>query len=116
MSRPLVRGAVVVVRFDPTVGSEIRKTRPAVVVSNDAACRFDAVVQVVPVTGLPDRELRPYEARIGSPGTGLEKPSRVVANQIRTVSKTRIGSVIGQLGESEEMELDAALKVQLDLR
>lgn len=115
MSSPLFRGAVVIVRFDPTVGSEIRKTRPAVVVSNDAACGFDAVVQVVPVTGLPERALRPYEARVASPRSGLEKPSRLVANQIRTVSKRRVGPVIGQLDESEERELDAALKVQLDL-
>ena len=54
MSPALARGMVVRVRLDPTEGSEIRKTRPAVVVSNDVACRFDAVVQVVPVTNLPD--------------------------------------------------------------
>jgi mRNA interferase MazF len=111
----LTRGAIVTVRFDPTEGSEIRDTRPAVVVSNDAACRFDAVVQVVPVTGMPDRELRPYESRVESTGSGLARPSRLVANQIRTVSKRRIGDVIGRLDLEEETALDRALEIQLAL-
>ena len=115
MSADLRRGAVVTVRFDPTEGSEIRDARPAVVVSNDAACRFDAVVQVVPVTGLPDRELRPYESRVASTGSGLTRPSRLVANQIRTVSKRRIGDVIGRLDGGEEAALDRALEIQLAL-
>jgi mRNA interferase MazF len=116
MTRSLDRGAVVSVRFDPAIGSEIRKTRPAVVVSNDAACRYDAVVQVVPVTRLPGRELRPYEAEVGSSGSGLAKPSRLVANQIRTISKKRIGEVIGEIDEKEQRALDSALAIQLGLR
>lgn len=115
MKAALQRGAVVTVRFDPAVGSEIRKTRPAVVVSNDAACRFDAVVQVVPVTGLPGREPRPYEAPIGSDSSGVDRSSRMVANQIRTISKQRIGDVIGRLDTDELHELDRALRIQLGL-
>lgn len=115
MSRPIARGAVVTVRFDPAVGREIRKTRPAVVVSNDAACRFDAVVQVVPVTRLPERDLRPYEARIASKSSGVDRPSRLVANQVRTISKERIGDVLGILDEEERRALDGALRVQLGL-
>jgi mRNA interferase MazF len=111
----LARGDVVTVRFDPTEGSEIRSTRPAVVVSNDTACRFDAVVQVVPVTGLPDRELRPYESRVESKGSGIARPSRLVANQIRTVSKRRVGEVIGRLSREEVSTLDRALAIQLAL-
>ena len=115
MSPPLDRGSVVRVRLDPAVGSEIRRTRPAVVVSNRAACRFDAVVQVVPVTALPDRDLRPYESRVDSPGSGLGKPSRAVANQLRTVSKRRIEAVLGRLEPEEERRLDRALRIQLAL-
>lgn len=115
MNAPLRRGAVVTVGFDPAVGSEIGKTRPAIVVSNDAACRFDAVVQVVPVTGLPERDLRPYEARIASSTSGVDRPSRMVANQIRTISKQRIGDVIGRLETDEQRDLDTALRIQLGL-
>ena len=116
MKRELVRSAVVTVRLDPGVGSEIRKTRPAVIVSNTIACRFDAVVQVVPVTNRPDRDLRPYEATVESAGSGLTKPSRLVCNQIRTISKKRIGEVIGQIDDEELAMLDVALEIQIGLR
>ena len=115
MNPPLARGMVVRVRFDPTEGREIRKTRPAVIVSNDVACRFDAVVQVVPITTLPDRSPRPYEATCGSPASGLARPSRAVANQIRTVSRNRIGSVLGRLTPDEVEALNEALRIQLAL-
>ena len=111
----LARGAVVRVRFDPAVGREIRKIRPAVVVSNDADCRFAAIVQVVPVTRLPERSLRPYESLVESSASGLTRPSRLVANQIRTISKTRLGRALGRLTEAERLELDRALRIQLAL-
>jgi len=95
------RGDVVVVRLDPAEGSEIRKTRPAMVLSNSAACRYDSVVQVVPLTGLPDRKPRPYEARVDSPASGLARPSRAVANQIRTVARSRIVRRRGTLSANE---------------
>ena len=115
MTSELERGSVVRVRFDPSEGSEIRKTRPAVVVSNNVACRFDAVVQVVPVTSLPDRDLRPYETRVESAESGLTKPSRLVTNQVRTVSKRRISRVLGRVSGAEEEALDQALRIQLAL-
>jgi len=111
----LERGSIVTVRLDPAEGREIRKTRPAVIVSNDVACRFDAVIQVVPLTRLPDRELRPYEGRVGSAESGLAKPSRLVANQIRTISRQRIGEVLGRVSDVEEQEIDRALRIQLAL-
>ena len=115
MKNGLERGSVVTVRFDPSEGSEIRMPRRAVVVSNDVACSFDAVVQVVPLTRLPERELRPYESRIDSAGSGLAKPSRLVTNQVRTVSRQRIGAVLGRVSDDEEQALDQALRIQLAL-
>ena len=115
MSDDLQRGSVITVRFDPTEGREIRKTRPAVVVSNEVACRFDAVLQVVPVTRLPARSLRPYESSVDSAASGLARPSRLVANQIRTVSRRRVGAVLGRLTDDEKRALDRALRIQLAL-
>ena len=115
MNDELARGAVVLVRLDPAVGSEIRKTRPAVVVSNDVACRRDAVVQIVPITTLPDRALRPYEACFASRESGLERPSRAVTNQIRTVARERVVQRLGSARSEEMQGLDLALAIQLGL-
>jgi len=109
------RGDVVRVRLDPGEGSEIRKTRPAVVVSNNAACRYDSVLQIVPITRLPDRNLRPYESRVDPQPSGLSKPSRAVTNQIRTIARHRITKHIGRLTPSELSAIDSALAIQLGL-
>jgi mRNA interferase MazF len=115
MNPELHRGDVVRVRLDPSVGGEIRKTRPSIVMCNDAACRFDAVIQIVPVTSLPDRPLRPYEARIDSDSSGLGKPSRAVANQLRTVSKTRLVGHLGRLTRRELEAVERSVEIQLGL-
>ena len=111
----ITRGEIVLVRLDPGEGRENRKTRPAVVLSNNAACRFDSVVQVVPITALPDRPLRPYEARFGTDASGLNEQSRAVANQIRTVAKHRIVKRLGCLSPSELAMVEHAVSIQLGL-
>jgi mRNA interferase MazF len=115
VSLSLKRGVVVSVRFHPAQGREIRKTRPAIIVSNDIACRLDAVVQVVPLTRLPKRPLRPYESQVTSEASEINRNSRAVANQVRTVSKKRIGELIGELTPEEQDKLDRALRIQLAL-
>jgi mRNA interferase MazF len=116
MKAAISRGDVVQVRLDPAEGREIRKIRPAVVVSNRVACRHDSVVQVVPITGLHERPLRPYEARIERGSSGLDKPSRAVANQIRTVARHRLSKRLGALSIPELEAVDRAIAIQLGLR
>ena len=115
MKTPVSRGDVVQVRLDPAEGREIRKTRPVVVVSNNVACRLDSVLQVVPITGLQDRPLRPYEALIETDSSGLAEPSRAVANQIRTVARHRLAKRLGELSTRELQAVDRALAIQLGL-
>lgn len=111
----MTRGDIFQVRLDPTEGCEIRKTRPAVVVSNNSACRFDSVIQIVPITRLPERKLRLYECPVSSDSSGLSKPSRAVANQIRTVARHRLGRRLGRLTSDELQNLDRAVAIQFGL-
>ena len=64
---------------------------------------------------MPSRPLRSYESRVAPPGSGLKKASRLVANQVRTISKRRVGKVIGRVTADEQEKLDQALTIQLAL-
>jgi len=113
------RGEIVTVSLDPARGSEASKTRPAVVVSNDAANATATrlgrgVVTVVPVTSNTAR-IYPFQVLLPARQTGLPHDSKAQAEQIRSVAVERIGKSIGQLPASLVLELDQALRVHLGL-
>jgi len=105
------RGEVWWVDFDPAVGSEVRKTRPAVIVSNDAANAAMSRVQVVPITSNVTR-LYVFEAPVRIKGVA----GKAMADQITTADKQRLKKRIGRLSPAELQALERALKIQLSLR
>ena len=104
------RGEVWRVEFEPATGSEIRKTRPAVIVSNNAANRNLARVVVVPLTSSTGR-LYPGEAmvRVG------EQSSKAMADQIMVADKLRLKSQLGVLSKADMQAVEDAIKLHLAL-
>ncbi len=113
------RGEIVTVILDPALGQEASKTRPAVIVSNDAAngtaTRLGrGVVTVVPVTSSTER-VYPFQVLLPADLTGLRHDSKAHAEQVRSVAVERIGEHIGQLPAGLMAELDQALRIHLSL-
>ena len=104
------RGEVWWINFEPSIGGEIRKKRPAVIMSNDSANKYLNRVQVVPLTSKVDR-VYPGEALIDLEG----RPNKAMADQLTTVSKLRLISRIGKLPAREIQKVERAVKTQLAL-
>jgi mRNA interferase MazF len=110
LATSIERGDVLWVSFEPSFGGEIKKTRPAIIVSNNAANTHLNRVQVVPITSSTDR-LFPGEAFVSLNG----ERRKAMADQLTTVSKQRLGSRVGVLGSEDIARVEAAIAVQLAL-
>ena len=98
------------VNFDPSVGGEIKKKRPAVIISNDASNKFLNRVQVIPLTSKTER-LYPSEAVVVFEG----KESKAMADQLATVSKTRLYRRAGIISLEDMRNIEKAVRIQLDI-
>ena len=111
----MLRGDVYFANLDSSQGAETQKTRPIVIVSNNAANRASAVVTVVPVTSNVTR-IYPFEVKLPAKDTGLDKDGKAMAQQVRTLDKGRLGShAAGQVPADLMTKIDAALRLHLTL-
>jgi len=104
------RGEVWWVNFEPSVSGEIRKKRPAVIVSNDAANKHLNRVQVVPLTSRVDK-VYPSEAIVEVQG----RRNKAMADQLTTVSKLRLMERMGRLSSEDMRKVERAIRIQLGL-
>ncbi len=104
------RGEVWWVDFNPSIGGETQKVRPAIVISNDASNKILNRVQVIPITS-NTLKCFPCEAYVEIDG----KISKAMADQIATVSKLRLKSKVGSISFQNMLDVERAIKVQLDL-
>ena len=114
IARPF-RGEVYVVAFDPTLGAEIRKTRPALILQNDIANRSSPITIVAAITSKFDDELYPTEVLVRAPEGGLDADSVVLLNQIRSVDRRRLMRRVGRLMPETMRLVDRALVLSLGL-
>jgi mRNA interferase MazF len=108
------RGDLFLVNFDPTVGAEAKKTRPAVVVSNDINNAHSPIVSISPVTSNVTR-IYSFEVEVPPGIGGLHTRSKVMVNQTRAVDKIRLIKRLGHLPETITAQLNQALKLHYDL-
>ncbi len=102
------RGEIYLVSFDPTVGSEIQKTRPALVIQNDIGNQYSPITIVAAITSKFDLPSYPTEVVMDSRDSGLNQTSAVVLNQIRSVDRQRLIKRIGKASPEVMGRVDRA--------
>src|SRR5262249_35924484 len=109
------RGEVYLVAFDPTIGAEIQRTRPALIVQNDIANRHSPITIVAAITSQFDEPLYPTEVLIQPPEGGLTLVSVVLSNQVRPIDKRRLVRRLGAFTPATMERVDRALLISLGL-
>lgn len=109
------RGEIYLVSFAPTIGAEIQKTRPALVLQNDVSNEYSPITIVAAITSRFDEILYPTEVAIQPPEGGLSVNSVVLLNQIRSIDKQRLVKRLGNLTEVTMEQVNQAIEISLGL-
>lgn len=109
------RGEIYLVRFDPTVGHEIQKTRPAVVIQNDVSNQYSPITIVAAISSKFADPPFPRQVIIEPKESGLSTRSAAILNQIRSIDRQRLGKRLGSLTPQTMKRVDEALKISLGL-
>lgn len=109
------RGEIYLVNFDPTIGSEIKKTRPALILQNDISNQYSPITIVAAITSQFDSKLYPTEVFLSVKEGHLKVDSVVLLNQIRSIDKKRLVRILGKVNQEIIMRVDTAIKISLGL-
>jgi len=109
------RGEVYLVNFDPMIGAEIRKTRPALILQNDIANRHSPLTIVSAITSQFEEPLYPTEVLLKAGEGGTSKDSVILLNQIRSVDKRRLVRRLGTLSPESMQRVHRSLQISLGL-
>jgi mRNA interferase MazF len=109
------RGEVYLVSFDPTVGSEIQKTRPALILQNDIANRHSPITIVGAITSKFEEPLYPTEVLVKAPEGGLSVDSVILLNQIRSIDRRRLVRRLGAIRAPTMERVDRAIQISLGI-
>ncbi len=108
------RGDIFLVNFDPTIGAEVKKTRPSVVVSNDINNLHSPIISIAPISSSVTR-IFSFEVEIPAGMGGLKARSKIMINQTRAVDKIRLIKKMGHLPGEIILKIDRSLKLHYDL-
>jgi len=109
----IARGDLYSACLDPVVGSEQGGIRPVLVIQNDIGNRYSPTVIVLAITGQVNKARLPTHVPVACEGTGLQKDSVILAEQIRTLDKRRLRERIGTLRPEVMDQVSEALKISL---
>ncbi|EKE01543.1 MAG: hypothetical protein ACD_21C00106G0003 [uncultured bacterium] len=109
------RGEIYFANLNPTIGAETKKTRPVLVVSNNANNNVADTVTIIPITS-NTKKIFPFEVLLETKHSRLEKISKAQCHQIRTISKLRVSSnAVGIINKETMEKVEHAIKLHLDL-
>lgn len=115
MVKEIKRGDIVILNFDPSIGSEQGNVRPAIVLQNNISNKYSRTTIVAPLTSKIFKKDYPTNVFISKEISKLKKGSNVLLNQIKTIDKSRINKKVSSLDSSIMMKIDLAIKVSLGL-
>src|SRR3989344_1726209 len=113
--KEIKRGEVWFVNLDPTVGHEIKKARPAVIIQNNIGNQYSEITIIAPLTSQNIDKVYPIEVLLTRENSGVEKDSKVLLNQIRAIDKQRLLKRVGRVHEEAMEKINEAIKISLGL-
>jgi len=106
------RGEIWLVNLDPTIGHEIKKSRPAVIIQNDIGNKYGPITIIAPITSQKIEKVYPFEVHVADL---LGKNAKVLLNQIRAIDKKRLIKNLGTVSDETLEKINEAIKISLGL-